>query len=320
MKAIAQNEYGTTDVLTLTDLPEPEAGPDGVVVRIRAAAVDPGVWHLMEGTPYLVRLMGFGVRRPKARVRGLDFAGVVHAVGDGVTRFRPGDEVFGTCRGAFAEYGLTTVDKIARKPERLGFEEAAAVPISAFTALQALRDKGRVAPRQKVLVIGAGGGVGTFAVQIAKAFGAEVDGVCGTGKVDLVRSLGANRVFDYTREEFGGGYDLILDTAGNRPLSSLRKALTPQGTLVLVGGESEGKWIGAVGRTVQALLLGPFVKHKLRGLFSTENHDDLQTLRALIEAEKLTPVVDRTYSLAEVPEAIRYVREGHARGKVVITI
>ncbi|MFD6068338.1 MULTISPECIES: NAD(P)-dependent alcohol dehydrogenase [Amycolatopsis] len=320
MKAIAQNEYGTTDVLTLTDLPEPEAGPDGVVVRIRAAAVDPGVWHLMEGTPYLVRLMGFGVRRPKARVRGLDFAGVVHAVGDGVTRFRPGDEVFGTCQGAFAEYALTTVDKIARKPERLGFDEAAAVPISAFTALQALRDKGRVAPRQKVLVIGAGGGVGSFAVQIAKAFGAEVDGVCGTGKVDLVRALGANRVFDYTREDFGGGYDLILDTAGNRPLSSLRKALAPQGTLVLVGGESEGKWIGAVGRNVRALLLGPFVKHKLRGLFSTENHDDLQTLRALIEAGKLTPVVDRTYSLAEVPEAIRYVREGHVRGKVVITV
>ncbi|RSN64930.1 NAD(P)-dependent alcohol dehydrogenase [Amycolatopsis sp. WAC 04182] len=320
MKAIAQNEYGTTDVLSLTELPEPEAGPDGVVVRVRAAAVDPGVWHLMEGTPYLVRLMGFGVRRPKARVRGLDFAGVVHAVGDGVTRFRPGDEVFGTCQGSFAEYALTTVDKIARKPERLGFDEAAAVPISAFTALQALRDKGRVAPRQKVLVIGAGGGVGTFAVQIAKAFGAEVDGVCGTGKVGLVRTLGANRVFDYTREDFGGGYDLILDTAGNRPLSSLRKSLTPQGTLVLVGGESEGKWIGAVGRNVQALLLGPFVKQKLRGLFSTENHDDLQTLRALIEAEKLTPVVDRAYSLAEVPEAIRYVREGHARGKVVITV
>lgn len=320
MKAIAQNEYGTTDVLTLTDLPEPEAGPDGVVVRIRAAAVDPGVWHLMEGTPYLVRLMGFGVRRPKARVRGLDFAGVVHTVGDGVTRYRSGDEVFGTCQGSFAEYALTTVDKIARKPERLGFGEAAAVPISAFTALQALRDRGRLAPRQKVLVIGAGGGVGTFAVQIAKAFGAEVDGVCGTAKVDLVRSLGANRVFDYTREDFGGGYDLILDTAGSRPLAALRKALTPQGTLVLVGGESEGKWIGAVGRNVRALLLRPFVKQKLRGLFSTEKQDDLQTLRALIEAEKLTPVIDRVYALAEVPEAIRYVREGHARGKVVITV
>lgn len=216
MKAIVQHEYGTTDVLELTDLPEPEAGPDEVVVRVRAAAVDPGVRHLMEGTPYLVRLMGFGVRRPKARVRGLDFSGVVHAVGDGVTRFQRGDEVFGTCKGSFAEYALTTVDKLARKPERLGFEEAAAVPISAFTALQALRDRGRVAPRQKVLIIGAGGGVGTFAVQIAKAFGAEVDGVCGPGKVDLVRSLGADTVFDYTREAFGGGYDLILDTAGNR--------------------------------------------------------------------------------------------------------
>ncbi|EME55682.1 NAD(P)-dependent alcohol dehydrogenase [Amycolatopsis decaplanina] len=320
MKAIVQNEYGTTDVLELTDLPRPEAGPDGVVVRIRAAAVDPGVWHLMEGTPYLVRLMGFGVRRPKTRVRGLDFAGTVHAVGANVTRFRPGDEVFGTCRGSFAEYALTTVDRIARKPERLGFDEAAAVPISAYTALQALRDKGRVAPRQKVLVIGAGGGVGTFAVQIAKAFGAEVDGVCGTGKVDLVRSLGATRVFDYTREDFGGGYDLILDTAGNRSLTSLRRSLTPQGTLVIVGGEGEGKWIGPVGRNLRALSLGPFVKQKLRGLFSTENQDDLQTLRALVEAGKVKPVIDRTYSLAEVPEAIRYASKGHARGKVVITV
>ena len=320
MKAIAQNEYGTTDVLTVTELPEPEAGPDDVVVRIRAAAVDPGVWHLMEGTPYLVRLMGFGVRRPKARVRGLDFAGVVHAVGENVTPFRPGDEVFGTCEGSFAEYALTTVDRLAKKPERLGFEEAAAVPISAFTALQALRDRGRVAPRQKVLVISAGGGVGTFAVQIAKAFGAEVDGVCGTDKVELVRSLGASRVFDYTREDFGDGYDLILDTAGNRSLTSLRASLTPQGTLVIVGGEGKGRWVGPVGRNLRALLLGPFVKQKLRGLFSRENGDDLQTLRALIEAGKLTPVIDRAFSLAEVPEAIRYVREGHAHGKVVITI
>ncbi len=320
MKAIVQHEYGTTEVLKLIELPDPEPGPDGVVVRIRAAAVDPGVWHLMEGTPYLVRLMGFGVRRPKAPVRGLDFAGVVHAVGGDVTRFQPGDEVFGTCQGSFAEYSLTTVDKLARKPGRLEFEEAAAVPISAFTALQALRDKGKVAPRHKVLIIGAGGGVGTFAVQIAKAFGAEVDGVCGPGKVDLVRSLGADRVFDYTREDFGGGYDLILDTAGNRSLTSLRKALTPRGTLVIVGGEGDGRWIGPVGRNLRALLLGPFVKQKLLGLFSSENQDDLQTLRALIEAEKLTPVIDRSYSLAEVPEAIRYASEGHTRGKVVITI
>lgn len=320
MKAIVQNEYGTTDVLRLMDLPEPEAGPDGVVVQVRAAGVDPGVWHLMEGTPYLVRLMGFGVRRPKARVRGLDFAGIVHAVGENVTEFRPGDEVFGTCQGSFAEYALTTVDKLARKPERLGFHEAAAVPISGFTALQALRDKGGITPRQKVLVIGAGGGVGTYAVQIAKAFGAEVDGVCSTGKVDLVRSLGADTVFDYTREDFTGGYDVILDTAGNRSLTSLRKCLTPQGTLVIVGGEGDGKWIGPVGRNLRALLLGPFVKHKLRGLFSTENRDDLETLRALVEEGKLTPVIDRTYSLAEVPEAIRYASEGHARGKVVISV
>ncbi|WP_181776576.1 NAD(P)-dependent alcohol dehydrogenase [Amycolatopsis pittospori] len=320
MKAIVQNEYGKTDVLRLTDLPEPEAGPDGVVVRVRAAAVDPGVRHLMEGTPYLVRLMGFGVRRPKARVRGLDFAGVVHVVGENVTDFQPGDEVFGTCQGSFAEYALTTVDKLAKKPERLGFDEAAAVPISAFTALQALRDRGRVEPRQRVLIIGAGGGVGTYAVQIAKAFGAQVDGVCGTGKVDLVRSLGADKVFDYTREDFAGGYDLILDTAGNRSLTSLRKSLTPRGTLVIVGGEGDGRWIGPVGRNLRALALGPFVKHKLRGLFSTENHADLETLRALIEEGELTPVIDRTYSLADVPEAIRYTGEGHTRGKVVIAI
>ncbi|WP_414940813.1 NAD(P)-dependent alcohol dehydrogenase [Amycolatopsis sp. cmx-11-51] len=320
MKAIVQNEYGTTDVLRLTDLPEPEAGPDGVVVQVRAAGVDPGVWHLMEGTPYLVRLMGFGVRRPKARVRGLDFAGVVHTVGENVTEFQPGDEVFGTCQGSFAEYALTTVDKITRKPGRIGFEEAAAIPISAFTALQALRDKGGVRPRQKVLVIGAGGGVGTYAVQIAKAFGAEVDGVCSPGKVDLVRSLGASTVFDYTHEDFAGGYDVILDTAGNRSLTSLRKCLTPQGTLVIVGGEGEGKWIGPVGRNLRALVLGPFVKHKLRGLFSTENREDLETLRALIEEKKLTPVIDRAYSLADVPVAIRYASEGHVRGKVVITV
>ncbi len=320
MKAIVQNEYGTTDVLRLTELPEPEAGPDGVVVQVRAAAVDPGVGHLMQGTPYLVRLMGFGLRRPKARVRGLDFAGVVHTVGGNVTAFRPGDEVFGTCEGSFAEYAPTTVDRLARKPGRLGFEEAAAVPISAFTALQALRDRGEVEPRQKVLIIGAGGGVGTYAVQIAKAFGAHVDGVCSTGKVDLVRSLGADTVFDYTREDLGGGYDLILDTAGNRSLTSLRKSLAPRGILVIVGGEGDGRWIGPVGRNLRALLLGPFVKHRLRGLFSRENPEDLETLRALVEEGKLTPVIDRTYPLADVPEAIRYAGEGHVRGKVVITV
>lgn len=323
MKAIVQDEYGTTDVLRLADITKPEAGPDEVVVRVHAAAVDPGVWHLMEGTPYLVRIMGFGVRRPKLPVRGMDFAGIVETTGENVTRFKPGDEVFGTCQGSFAEYARTTVDKLAPKPERLDFEQAAAVPISAITALQALRDQGRISPGHKVLIIGAGGGVGTFAVQLAKAFGAEVAGVCSTGKVDLVRSLGADHVIDYTRTRFADEarrYDLILDIAGVRPVAELRKALTARGTLVIVGGEGDGRWVGPVGRLLRALALSPFVKHNLRGLFSTENHKDLETLRALIEEGKITPVIDRTYPLADAAEAIRYVSQGHTRGKIVITV
>ncbi|MEU0477792.1 NAD(P)-dependent alcohol dehydrogenase [Streptosporangium sp. NPDC006013] len=323
MKAIVQDRYGSPEVLELREIDRPVMGDDDLLVRVHAAAVDPGVWHLMTGLPYLARVMGFGFRRPKVRVRGMDVAGRVEAVGGNVTRFKPGDEVFGTCDGAFAEYASARQDSFAPKPANLTFEQAAAVPVSACTALKGLREAGRVQPGQKVLIIGAGGGVGTFAVQLAKAFGAEVTGVCGTTKADLVRSIGADDVIDYTREDFADRarhYDLILDAAGNRPLSHLRRALTPRGTLVIVGGERGGRWIGGNDRQLRALMLAPFVGQRLRGLFSMPRAEDLRLLRELIEAGKITPVIDRTYPLGEVPEAIRYLEKGHARGKVVITV
>jgi NADPH:quinone reductase-like Zn-dependent oxidoreductase len=293
-----------------------------VLVRVHAAGLDPGVWHLMTGRPYFVRL-GFGLRRPRTRVRGRDMAGRVEAVGGKVTRFRPGDEVFGVGEGSFARYACAREDKLAPKPARLSFEQAATVPISAITALQALRDKGKVRPGQRVLVIGAAGGVGSFAVQLAKAYGAEVTGVCSTTKVDLVRSLGADHVVDYTRRDVTDGgrrHDLVIDTAGNRPLSHLRRTLTPTGTLVLVGGEGGGRLFGRFDRLLRAVLLSPFLRQRLRVLVSMERRKDLETLRELIEAGTLTPVVDRTYPLGEVPEAIRYLEAGHARGKVAITV
>lgn len=321
MKAVVQDKYGSTDVLELRDIDKPEIGDDQVLLRVHAAGVDASVWHLMTGLPYLVRIMG--LRAPKARVRGNDVAGRVEEVGNNVTRFRAGDEVFGVCKGAFAEYASAREDRLAPKPANLSLEQAAAVPISAFTALQGLRDKGQVHPGHKVLIIGAAGGVGTFAVQLAKAFGAEVTGVCSTTKVDTVRSIGADHVIDYKREDFtqtGQRYDVILDTAGNRPLSRLRRALTSRGTLVLVGGEGGDRWIGGMDRWIRALVLSPFVRHRLRGLMAMASKEDLYFLKQLIEAGKVTPVIDRTYSLSEVPAAIRYVQEGHARGKVVITV
>jgi NADPH:quinone reductase-like Zn-dependent oxidoreductase len=324
MKAIVQDRYGTADVLELARVDKPAPKDDEVLVRVQTAGVDAGVWHLMTGLPYLVRLFGFGVRRPKVRVRGRDVAGRVEAVGRVVTRFQPGDEVFGICEGSFAEYACVREDKVLLpKPANLSFEQAAAVPISALTALQALRDKGKVQAGQKVLIIGAGGGVGSFAVQLAKAFGAEVTGVCSTSKVDLVRSIGADEVVDYTRNDFADGarrWDLILDTAGNRPLSRLRRALAPRGTLVLVGGESEGRWLGGTERLLRAFLLSPLVRQRLRGFISSERTEDLQVLRELIEAGKLTPVLDRSYPLGEAPEAIRHWEQGRARGKVVVTV
>jgi NADPH:quinone reductase-like Zn-dependent oxidoreductase len=324
MKAVVQGTYGSPDVLELTDIDRPVVGDGDVLVRVHAAGVDPGVWHLMTGMPYLVRVMGYGLRTPKVGIRGRDVAGRVEAVGDNVTQVQPGAEVFGICDGSFAEYVSARPDKLAPKPANLSFEQAAAVPISGLTALQALRDTGTVQPGQKVLVIGAAGGVGSFAVQLAKAFGAEVTGVCSTTKVDLVRSLGAAAVIDYTREGFADGarrWDLIVDTGGRRSLSHLRRALAPRGTLVIVGGEGGGRWLGGFDRQIlRAPLLSALVRQRLRPFISKERREDLVVLKELIEAGKVTPVIDRTYSLSEVPEAIRYLEAGHARGKIVIRV
>jgi len=324
MKAVVQDTYGSPAVLELRDIDKPVVGDDDLLVRVHAAGVDPGVWHLMTGLPYLVRIMGYGLRTPKVRIRGRDVAGRVEAVGRNVTRFHPGDEVFGTCDGSFAEYVCAREDKLTPKPANLTFEQAAAVPISALTALQGLRDKGKVHAGQRVLIIGAAGGVGSFAVQLAKAFGAEVTGVCSTTKVDLVRSIGADQVIDYTRVDFADGvhlYDLILDTAGNRSLSHLRRALAPRGTLVIVGGEGGGRWLGGFDRQIlRAPILSRFVRQRLRPLVSKERREDLVVLKDLIEAGKVTPVIDRTYPLSEAPEAMRHLEAGHARGKIVITV
>jgi NADPH:quinone reductase-like Zn-dependent oxidoreductase len=322
MKAIVQDKYGSADVLEFEDIDEPVVGSGDVLVRVHAASAFIGDWHIMTGLPYLGRL-AFGLRRPKARVRGQDVAGRVEVVGKEVTRFQPGDEVFGTCNGSFAEYATARPDKLAPKPANLTLEQSATVPNTGCTALQGLRDAGRVRPGQKVLIIGAAGGVGSFAVQIAKAFGAHVTGVCSTTKVDLVRSIGADDVIDYNRDDFADGahrYDLILDTAGNRPVSHLRRALVPRGNLVIGGGEGGGRWFGGIDRQLRALMLSPFVSQKLGTFIANPNSKDLVALKELIEAGKVTPVIDRTYSVSEVPEAIRYLEEGHARGKVVITV
>jgi NADPH:quinone reductase-like Zn-dependent oxidoreductase len=324
MKAVVQDTYGSPDVLELREIDKPVVGDDEVLVGVRAAGVDPGVWHLMTGVPYLVRVIGYGLRKPKVGIRGRDVAGRVEAVGTNVTRFRPGDEVFGICDGSFAEYVCARPDKLAPKPANLSFEQAAAAPISASTALQAIRDTGKVQPGQTVLIIGAAGGVGTFAVQLAKAFGAKVTGVCSTAKVDLVRSIGADEVIDYTREDFADGarhWDLIVDTAGRRSLSHLRRALAPRGTLVIVGGEGGGRWLGGFDRQIlRAPAVSAFSRQRLRPLVAKERSEDLLALKELIEAGKVTPVIDRTYPLREAPEAIRYLEEGHARGKVVIRV
>ena len=323
MKAIVQSSYGPADVLQFRDIGNPGIADGEVLVRVCAAGVDRGVWHLMTGLPYPVRLAGYGLRAPKTPVPGTDLAGVVVAAGRDVTRFRPGDEVFGIGRGAFAEYARAAENKLAPKPANLTFEQAAVVAVSGLTALQGLRDHGRVGPGQKVLIIGGSGGVGTFAVQLAKSFGAEVTGVCSTAKADMVRSLGADRVIDYSRADFadeGPRYDVILDTGGNAPLSRLRRVLAPKGTLVIAGGETGGRWLGGTDRQLRALLLSPFVGHKLTTFICKENHDDLTALRELIEAGEITPVIDRTYPLIEVPQAIQYVTEGRARGKVAITV
>jgi len=323
MKAIVQDTYGSPDVLELRDIDKPAVGDEDVLVRVHAAGVGAAVWHLMTGLPYLVRISGYGFRKPRIRVPGTDVAGIVEAVGKSVTRFQPGDEVFGECDGSFAEYACARENKLVPRPANITFEQAAAVPDSAHTALQGLRDVGEVKPGQQVLIIGAGGGVGSFAVQIAKALGAEVTGVCSTTKIDLVRSIGADHAIDYTREDFADGrqhYDVILDTAGRRSLSHLRRGLTSEGTLVIVGGEGGGRWFGGTDRQLRALMLSPFVRQNLRTFVSMPKIEGLVELKELMEAGKVTPVIDRTYTLGEVPAAIRYWEKGHARGKVIITV
>ena len=322
MKAIVQDRYGSADILELKDVDKPVIREDELLLQVRAAGVGPDVWHLMTGQPYLVRL-ALGLRAPRTPVSGQDVAGVVAAVGRDATGFRVGDEVFGTCRGSFAEYAKARPDKCAPKPASLTFEQAAAVPISGGTALQALRDRGRVQPGQQVLIIGAGGGVGTFAVQLAKALGAEVTGVCSAAKVDLVKSIGADHVVDYTSADFADGvhrYDLIVDTAGNRSIAHLRRALTPKGTLVLVGGEGGGRWLGGLDRPLRAMLLSPLVGQQLGGMVATEKRQHLEVLTELIETGKVTPVIDRTFPLSEAAEAIRYLEQGHAAGKIVVAV
>jgi NADPH:quinone reductase-like Zn-dependent oxidoreductase len=323
MKAIVQDEYGSPDVLELRDIDIPEISDDEVLLRVHAAGVGRDVWHVMAGLPYPIRLAGYGFRAPKNPVIGSDVAGVVEALGKNVSRFQPGDEVFGIGKGSFAEYVCAREDKLAHKPVNLTFEQAAVLAIMGSTALQALRDQGKVEPGQEVLIIGASGGVGTYAVQIAKSFGAHLTGVCSTKKVEMVRSIGADHVIDYTQEDFAEGdrrYDVILDIGGTSSLSRLRRALTPEGTLVIVGGEGGGRWLGGLQRQLWAMMLSPFVSQKLGTFVNKENHEDLLALKELIESGKVMPVIDRTYPLSQVPEAMWYLEGGHAKGKVVISV
>ncbi|GAA4804068.1 NAD(P)-dependent alcohol dehydrogenase [Streptomyces ziwulingensis] len=328
MKAIVQDRFGPPDILRLADIDRPEAGPGQVLVRVRAAALNPYDWHMMRGDPYVARLMGgMGLRRPKSPVAGLDAAGQVAAVGAGVHGPVPGDEVLGFCPGSFAEYARTTPDLLVPKPASLTFEQAAAVPLGAVTALRGIRTVGRTRAGQRVLVNGAAGGVGTFAVQIAAALDAEVTGVCGTRNVELVRSLGAAHVLDHTREDFteaGVRYDVILDNVGNHPLNRLRRVLAPTGTLVANGGGAPGHVFGAVGATLRLVAAGVFARPRLRVLVPAvpagPTREDLLAVTALIDTGRVTPVIDRTYPLADTAEGVRHVESGHARGKAVITV
>ncbi|HEU4425626.1 MAG TPA: NAD(P)-dependent alcohol dehydrogenase [Pilimelia sp.] len=328
MKAIVQNRYGSTDVLQVRQVDAPAAADHEVLVRVHAAAVNARDWHVMRGDPYVARLMApavFGFGAPKVRIRGTDFAGRVAAVGPAVKRLRPGDDVFGEFDGAFAEYVCVPEEAVEPKPANLTFEQAAAIPLAGNTALMGLRDLGRVRPGQRVLINGASGGVGTFAVQIAKAYGAHVTGVCSTRNIDLVRSVGADHVIDYTREDFTGDgrrYDIVFDLVGNRSLAEFRRALTPTGTLILSGGgvSNGGSLIGPVGLIVKGQLLSRFVRHRVLALTATPSKENLATLRELAEFGKITPIIDRVYPLSQTPEAIRYVEVEHARAKVVIIV
>jgi NADPH:quinone reductase-like Zn-dependent oxidoreductase len=321
MRAIMQARYGSADVLHLAEIGRPAAGDGEVLLRVDAAGLDRGTWHLIAGQPYLIRLVS-GLRAPRNPVPGLDVAGTVAAVGADVSRFAVGEEVFGIGHGSFAEYACARPDKLARKPAGLAFAQAAAVAVSGLTALQGLRDAGRLRPGQHVLITGASGGVGTYAVQIAKALGAEVTGVCSTAKAGLVSSIGADHVLDYTRDDFAAGpqrYDLILDIGGNAALSRLRHALTAAGTLVIVGGEDGGRWTG-MSRQLRALALSPFTRQRLTTFISRHRLADLETLAQLIDAGQLTPVIGKTYPLRQAPDAVRDLLAGHARGKLAITV
>lgn len=324
-QAIAYCEYGTADVLRWVDVEKPVPADDELLVRVRAAAVNPHDWHYMRGTPYILRLDA-GLRKPEITRLGVDFAGTVEAVGRDVTRFQSGDDVFGGRTGALAEYVTVREERsVVEKPAAVTFEQAASVPIAALTALQALRDAGGVQPGQAVLVNGASGGVGTFAVQLAKSFGAQVTGVCSTRNLELVRALGADRVIDYTREDFaesGERYDLILDLVGNRPLSDFRRVMKPEAKTILVGGggPEDGRWVGPMIRPIKAILLNPFVSEEFVPFLTELNQEDLVLMGELMESGKVKPVIDRRYPLSEVPDAIRYLEEGHARGKVIITM
>lgn len=323
MQAIVQSGYGTDEVLQLDQIVRPQIADNEVLVEVKAAGLDRGTWHMMAGRPYLMRVIGFGFRRPKNSVPGIDVAGVVAAVGSSMTRFQIGDEVFGISKGSFAQYAAALEDKLALKPKTLTFEQAAVVPVSAMTALQGLTDVGHLQSGQRVLVIGASGGVGSYAVQIAKAMGAVVTGVASTAKLDLLRSLGADHVVDYTREDYADGtrlYDLILDIGGNPPLSRLRRALAPGGTAVIVGGEHGGNVTGGFGRSLRAPLLSLVVKQRLAMLTNKERGSDLERLTPMLEAGTVKPSIDRTYPLAQVPAAMRHLVAGHVRGKVAITL
>ncbi len=321
IKAIVQDRYGSPDVLRLKDIDKPVPEDDEVLVGVRAAAVNIGNWHVLRGIPYAMR-PAVGLFKPKHEIPGLDLAGQVEAVGGRVKQFQPGDEVFGWCNGAFAEYACAEENNLLAKPSNLTLEQAAAVGDSAFTALNAVRDQGKVQPGQKVVINGASGGVGTFAVQIAKSFGADVTGVCSTKNVEMVRSVGANRVIDYTKEDFAQAderYDVMLDLVGNRSLSDCMGTLSRQGTYVLVGVSDMGRWFG-LARQIKALSLSPFVRQTVRVFIVRHNRADLAVLKELVEAGKVTPVIDRRYALRDVPEALRYQGEGHPRGKIVITV
>jgi NADPH:quinone reductase-like Zn-dependent oxidoreductase len=323
MKALVHDTYGPPDVLELREVDRPAVTDDDVLVRVRAFSVNPAEWHTLTGTPYVARLQA-GLLRPKRKVLGTDFAGTVEAVGRNVTQFRPGDEVFGSRREAFAELVAVPEERaVVRKPANLSFEQAAAVPVAAVTALQGLRDRGKIRPGYKVLINGASGGVGTFAVQIAKALGAEVTGVCSTRNVEIVRSVGADHVIDYTQEDFtrtGQRYDLLLDIAGNRSWSECKRVLTPNATLVVVGGPKANRWIGPLGGLAKLRLAALRSSQKVTFFLASITKADLLVLQELLEAGTVTPVIDRRYGLGEVADAFRYLGEGHAQGKVVVTV